>query len=107
MSQSAPRVQTITAAEAGSRFDEVMHRVAKGGGPVVVEEDGRPQVAIVSLEEFARGRSGQPERGDWQGKLDRARTAIAAELAGRPIPDMAELIREAREERDDQLLDLR
>lgn len=107
MSQPAPRVRTITAAEAGSRFDEVMHRVAKGEGPVVVEEDGQPRVAIVSLEEFVRGRSGQPGRADWLGKLDHARAAIAAELAGRPIPDIAELIREARKERDGQLLDLR
>lgn len=107
MSQSTSRVQTITADEASHRFDEVMYRVASGGGAVVVEDHGLPKVAIVSLEEFTRGRSQLATRGDWQGKLDRARAVIAAELAGRPVPDVVELIRAAREERDAQLLDLR
>jgi len=81
-----------------------MRRVAESGGAVIVEKDGKPQVAILSVAEYSRLKSGAKERADWQSLLDRAHQVIAAELGRRKLPDAARVLQETREERDAQLL---
>ena len=43
---------------------------------------------------------------DLQKQLDELHTQIRIELAGRTLPDPAEVIRQGRDERDKQLLDV-
>jgi prevent-host-death family protein len=97
--------RVVTATEARVRFGELMRRVAESGGAVIVEKDGKPQVAILSMAEYLRLKSGENGRADWEGLLDRAHQVIRAELGQRKLPDAAAVLREMREERDAQLLD--
>ena len=95
--------RTVSATEARVHFGELMRRVVEGQESVVVERGGKPQVVVISAAEYARLQAAQWERADRL--LEQAHAAIRADLNGRPLPDMSELIRESREERDEQILD--
>ncbi len=97
--------RVVTATEARVRFRDLMRRVAERGEAVVVEKDGKPQVAIVSMAEYARLKSGQERWANWEDQLDRAHEVISGELGRRKLPDVDRAIQEVREERDAQLLD--
>ncbi|HEY6323131.1 MAG TPA: type II toxin-antitoxin system prevent-host-death family antitoxin [Thermoanaerobaculia bacterium] len=99
--------RVMTATEARVRFGELMRRVTESGGAVIVEKDGKPQVAILSVAEYSRLKSGAKERTDWEGLLDRAHQVIRAELGQRKLPDAASVLQEIREERDAGLPDPR
>lgn len=96
--------KTITATEARVHFGELMRRVVEDNEQVIVERGGKPQVVVLSIDTYERMQTSQPaERPEWQVLLERAHDLIRAE--GRPMPDVVELIRESREERDAQILD--
>jgi prevent-host-death family protein len=94
----------VDATEARVRFGDLVRRVAENGETVVVERGGRPQVAFLPIAEFERLREGQ-QNPDWWEQVMRVRELIARELDGRPLPDIEEIIRGSREERDAQILD--
>jgi len=96
--------RVVTATEARVRFGELMRRIAKSGDTVIVEKDGKPQVAILSMAEYARLKSGEKGRTEWEGLLDRAHQVITAELGQRKLPSAARALQQTREERDAQLL---
>ena len=96
--------RVVTATEARVRFGELMRRVAESGGAVIVEKDGKPQVAILSVAEYSRLKSGEKGRADWEILLDRAHRVITGELGRRKLPDAAKVLQEMREERDAELL---
>ncbi|MGN6032833.1 MAG: type II toxin-antitoxin system prevent-host-death family antitoxin [Thermomicrobiales bacterium] len=50
----APRAaaRTITLAEAATQFDTVVDAVSAGEGDVILERDGTPKVAVISIEEY-------------------------------------------------------
>lgn len=97
--------RTISATEARVHFGEVLRRVAENDETIVVERGGKPQVVLLSVAEYERLRAGRPERQKWREKLDRAHAAILADLDGREMPDIDQLIHDMREERDAQILD--
>jgi prevent-host-death family protein len=43
---------TVSATEAKNRFGAILKRVARTGGPVVVERDGRPVAILLSFEAY-------------------------------------------------------
>ncbi|MDP9368815.1 MAG: type II toxin-antitoxin system Phd/YefM family antitoxin [Chloroflexota bacterium] len=96
--------RTVSATEVRVHFGELMRRVVEGQEPVVVERGGKPQVVVVSVEEYERLRGERIEREDWWERARRSRERVARELNGRPFPDITELIHEMREERDAQIL---
>jgi prevent-host-death family protein len=96
--------KTVSAAEATSDFDDVMQWVAREGTAIVVEREGAPYVAVVPIQEYDRWSEPPPE--DWETLVEAARAEIRAHLGGRTLPPADETIREMREERDAQLLDL-
>ncbi len=96
-------VRRISATEARAHFGELMRRVVERQEPVLVERGGKPQVVVISAAEYERLRAAQWDRAD--ALLERAHAAIRADLNGSPLPDITELIRESREERDAQILD--
>jgi prevent-host-death family protein len=99
--------RVISATKARIRFGELMRRVVEEGAPVVVERGGRPQVVILSVAEYERLRAGQEAQTDWKDLVEQARSKIRAELGERPLPPAEDIIRQLREERDEQLLGLR
>jgi prevent-host-death family protein len=92
---------TVSATEARVHFGELMRRAKFG--PVIVERDGKPDVVVISKQEYDRlkATSSQPE---WRQLLKEAHESIAAAIGNQPLPDPAEMIRQGREERDEELL---
>jgi prevent-host-death family protein len=93
----------MTATEARIHFGEVMRRVVEQGEQVIVERDGRPQIVLLSIAEFERLKESRP-REDWRQLVQQSRRQIQSELNGRDLPAPEEIIRQMREERDEQLL---
>ncbi len=48
------RTHSLPATEVKNRFGRVLREVARTGGPIVVERNGRPVAVILSMEAFAR-----------------------------------------------------
>ena len=93
--------RTVSATEARVHFGEIMRRAKTE--PVIVERDGKPEVVVISKQEYDRLAAAAPKP-DWRQLLEETHKLIRAELKGRTLPDPAEMLRLAREERDEQLL---
>jgi prevent-host-death family protein len=92
----------ISATQARIHFGEVMRRARQG--PVIVERDGVQQVVIISKQTYDQLTAATPQP-DWRQLLKEAHQSIREAIGDRQLPDPAEMIRQAREERDEQLLD--
>ncbi|MGB8212387.1 MAG: type II toxin-antitoxin system Phd/YefM family antitoxin [Anaerolineales bacterium] len=92
--------QTVSATEARVHFGEIMRRAKSG--PVIVERDGKADVVIISKQEYDQMVSATPKL-DWWSMVEGLQAKLRVELAGRTLPDPAEMIRQGREERDEQL----
>lgn len=93
---------TVSATDARIRFGEIMRRAKKG--PVIVERAGKPEVVVISKQEYDQ-LVGNVSQRDWRKKLDDLHEKLRVELAGQTLPEPEEIIRQGREERDEQLLD--
>lgn len=51
---AARRERTLPATEVKNRFGQVLREVARTGGPIVIERDGRAVAVILSVERFER-----------------------------------------------------
>lgn len=92
--------QTVSATEARIHFGELMRRAKSG--PVIVERDGKPDVVVISKQEYDKLVENTPKP-DWWKMVEELHEELRVELAGRTLPDPAEMIRQGREERDEQL----
>lgn len=107
-------MEAMNVVEARRNFSELITRVAYGGSRVVVERHGRPLAALISAHDLTKLEAWEHERDSAPNRQMAAlvqaravRTAILAERGGELMPDSAELIRSARDERDDELTGLR
>jgi prevent-host-death family protein len=98
--------RTMPATEARIHFGEVLREVAEEGYRIIVERSGEPQVVILSVAEYERLRAGQGTT-RWKELVREARARIKDDLGGRELTAPEEIIRRMREERDEQLVDLR
>ena len=109
---------TMSDVDVRRRIGEVLRQVAETQEPVIVEWDGKPQVAVVAAgtltpsegsSELARELEPDVSIEQQWDRFDRlaeqARALVARDLAGRPAPDPADLIREARKVRDAEFID--
>jgi prevent-host-death family protein len=92
----------ITATQARIHFGEVMRRAKQG--PVIVERDGVQEVVVISKQTYDQ-LTATGSTPDWRQLLKEAHQSIRAAIGDRQLPDPAEMLRLAREERDEQLLD--
>lgn len=97
--------RTVSATEARVHFGELLDSVVHNLDIVYVQRAGRPQVVIVSIDEWNRHKQ---RKGPWDGFMEKMEDhwAFLAEerKAGRLEDfDAAEVIRAGREERDEQL----
>lgn len=107
-------METMNVVEARRSFSEVMARVAYTGQRVVVERKGRPMMALVSvadlhrLEELEQGaQSTRTRRATALALAAASRARIRAERDGVPLPGSAETLDVLREERLNELANLR
>jgi len=100
--------RVVTATEARVRFGELMRRVVEEQETVIVERAGKQQVVVLSVTEYEQLRTARRKE-DWKQVLQQAMELgerIRARRGGRPLPPAEEVIREMREERSEQLVDL-
>ena len=96
----------IAATEARIHFGRVLREVNEEGYHIIVERSGEPQAVILSVAEYERLKAGhQPAR--WKELVGEARARIEADLGGQELPPPDKIIHRMREERDEQLVDLR
>lgn len=94
---------TVSATEARIHFGELMDRAKKG--PVIVERGGKPEVVVISKQEYDQMIAAVPKP-DWRKNLEETHALIRAQYGDREIqPPPEEMIRQGREDRDEQLLD--
>ncbi len=104
-------METVSVAEARRNLAQLVTRVAYTGERVVVERHGKPVLALVSYADLIRLQAleqSETQREGWRRALDEARAAsaeILAERKGEYLPSSADIIRESREERTDELSD--
>jgi prevent-host-death family protein len=102
INQERSMERTISATQARIHFGEIMKQAQIG--PVIVERDGKAEVVVISKKAYDAfiAANTQP---DWRALLEEAHESIRMALEGRELPDPAGIIRQGREERDEQLLD--
>jgi prevent-host-death family protein len=100
----------VGALEAKNKFSELMETVAYTKQRIIVERRGKPMMALVPVADVARLESMDSKEAiqarrqaleDWLVEAEKIRLKIAEELraTGQTLPSAADLIREAREER--------
>lgn len=101
--------RVVSATEARIHFGELMQRVVQHQEIVIVERAKEPQVVMLSLTEYQRLKASQ-RRETWREAMDaaaRVRAEIATRLGDQQLPPPEEILRQVRQERDEQLLGLR
>jgi prevent-host-death family protein len=98
--------RVVSATEARIRFGELMRRAVESHEAIIVERGGKSHVVVLSVEEYERLLNRQ-RRGDWKGLVQQARARIQADLDGRTLPPPEEILEQAREGRDEQLVAMR
>jgi prevent-host-death family protein len=93
-------LKTVSATKARINFGNVMKQAKIA--PVVVERGGKAEVVVLSKKAYDQLVAAK-EKSDLKKRIDDLHTQIRAELAGRTLPDPAEVIRQGREERDEQI----
>jgi prevent-host-death family protein len=97
--------KVVSATEARIHFGELMQEVVESNQPIIVERGGKSHVVVISVGEYERLVRGQQDE-DWQELVRQARAQIRVDLKGRDLPASDEILRQVREERDEQLLAL-
>jgi prevent-host-death family protein len=99
--------RTISATEARVHFGELMRDVVTQHQTVVVERGGKPQIVLLSVEEYARLKANAGADVSWEEMVDDVRARIAAEAGDVTLPPAVEVVRQGREARGDELANLR
>ena len=96
----------VSATEARIRFGELMRRAVESHEPIIVERGGKSHVVVLSVAAYERLLAGQQQE-NWKELVRQARAKILADLEGRGLPPPEEILRQIREDRDEQLLAVR
>ena len=90
--------QTLTAADAKTRFDEIVERIVVTGERIFITTSGGNTIAMIPSADV---RQLPPDRADGgaTARLERLHAMIKAELGGRLLdPDPVEMLRRVRDE---------
>jgi prevent-host-death family protein len=98
--------RVVSATEARIRFGELMREAVETNEAIIVERGGKSYVVVLSVQEYERLVK-QEQQAEWKELAHAARAQIEADLGGRPLPPPEKILKEAREGRDGQLLDMR
>ncbi len=105
-------MDAVNVVEARKSFSELVARVAFGGARIVIERRGKAMAALISIDDLRRLEAYERQAGLARerglaalGQARQVREAILAERGGAEayLPDSVDLLRELREERDDEL----
>ncbi len=93
-------LKTISATKARINFGDVMKQAKIA--PVIVERGGKAEVVVLSKKAYDQLVAAKTHANE-QKRIEALHAKIRAELGGKTLPDPAELIRQGREERDEQI----
>ena len=100
----------ISDADTNLQVSELLARIRFSGERIIIEHQGTPVAAVVSVEDLKHlelEQQGQPatkaERLAALAMADASRRAILEDRHGIPLPDSSRLIEEMREERDREI----
>jgi prevent-host-death family protein len=99
--------RVISATEARVKFGELMQRVADNDETVIVERDGVPRIAILSIDSYKHLKGEESPWERWEADLRRLHERLRSELGDSRLPTSVEMIHQMRAERDEQLANLR
>jgi prevent-host-death family protein len=99
--------RTMSATEARIHFGDLMRRVVEQQEAIIVEHSGKPHVVVLSMETYQRLLAAHEEHEDWRDLVCQARAQVQADLGERELTSPEDVVREMREERDEQLTALR
>jgi prevent-host-death family protein len=91
----------VSATEARTHLGELMRKAISERHPIIIERGGQPHVVMLSIAEYERLLRGRQE--NWGELVQRARAQIRAEIGERDLPPSEEVLRQTREQRDEQL----
>jgi prevent-host-death family protein len=95
--------RVVSATEARVHFGELLRLVSEQGQTIIVERDGRPQAAVISIADYEKVRGPlRMTRREALERLTQLSERIAVRRRGQPLTPAEDVIREAREERDAQ-----
>lgn len=94
-------LKTISATKARINFGDVMKQAKIA--PVIVERGGKAEVVVISKKAYDQLVAAKSQT-DIQKRIKVLHAQIREELAGKTLLDLADVIRQGREERDEQLL---
>ncbi len=86
-------------------LDEWVQQADETKEPIVIERKNRPKLFLLSEETYFRLSQPAPYKIPWD-MIDQTRQLINDHLDGRELPPPEEIIRQTREERDEQLTGL-
>lgn len=98
--------RVVSATEARVRFGEMMRLVVDNAEAIIVERDGKRQIALISIAEYEVYKAQKREEPEWQAMLAQVHELVAREIGDRALPPADEIIRQMREERDAHTQDL-
>lgn len=98
--------RVVSATEARVHFGEMMRKVVQEQEPIVVERDGKPQIVLLSVNQYEQYKALSLAKPNWEEMLAEVHQLVAEELKGNTLPPVDDMIREMREERDAHLLNL-
>jgi prevent-host-death family protein len=101
INQEKAMLKTISATKARINFGDVMKQAKIA--PVIVERGGKAEVVVISKKAYDQLVVAKSKT-DIQKRIEVLHAQIRKELAGKTLPDLADVIRQGREERDEQLL---
>lgn len=91
--------QTLTAADAKTRFEELAERVAETGERVIVTLAGGETIAMIPGAELAGLPKVEQRPKGARARLEKLHAMLREELGGRPLePDPVEMLRRVRNE---------
>lgn len=93
----------VSATEARVRFGEVMRRVVEDAEAVIVERDGKPQVVLISIDQYREFMAKNTAEPLWETMLREVHERLTHEPGNREMPPAEEIVRQMREERDEQI----
>jgi len=93
-------LKTISATKARINFGNVMKQAKIA--PVIVERGGKAEVVVLSMKAYDQLVAAKTHA-SMQKRIEDLHKKIRIELAGKSLTDPVELIRQGREERDEQI----
>jgi len=113
MERKMTHLWRVSATEVKNSWGRVVKRVLQRREPALVESKGKPTVVILPADDYQRLVVEQDAEVRKQQQLmlldeaERFAKEVSSRYPDRPRPDTVTLLREMREERDDELLGLR